>query len=182
MSVEQAARLLQPEIVPIGAINAELESLAASLGAQIKGQFADSFFGTTPTIDAHYQGFPVRVFGMNHGMGGRNSVSISLIILLPQMTPYKLKMQNVVSMRYNAFVDLAQTNMSPVHNMSTELLAEFLPLTVQQDLQNTNMNFVLTLEQDRLVLTVYGAYQHQLYLNILGLLVSMADVLVTATE
>lgn len=168
-----------PHLAPVSSsqANKELKLLAAELDSALQGQFSADMFSATPKIEAEYKGFPVWVAGMNHGIFGYD-ISVSLIVLLPRPTDYRLKLQNVVSVRHSFFVDIENlANVEPYHNMDEDLLEKVLPYALLQYLQESKIDFVITITADRVVLSMYGLYDHQVYLSLLDILIDMARAL-----
>ncbi|MGI6344356.1 MAG: hypothetical protein ACOX18_04725 [Bacillota bacterium] len=159
--------------------NAEMRILAEKLGGEMQGRWWVAIPGAWPSIvGGSYRGYPVKVTGLFHMMPGDRAHSVSLILSLPAETEHHLKLQNFVSVRFAFYVDLEQTDGMPTYSMDDELAEKLLPPEIHAKLVHSGLDFVLTLSHDRLVLSVYGLYEHTLHLQLLDLLADMADALV----
>lgn len=160
---------LSPIPVPQNRTNEELEKLAARLGATLEGRFSLSWT-SKPQIRAKYAGLTVHVIGLSTGYGGETGTAISIMLKLPKPTPYSMKVQNVTSVRICFFTDLEQTDGVPVYNMDDDIARKVLPPETHQMLLLSGLPFNLIIVNDRVVLTVYGSYQHEVYLELLEIL------------
>lgn len=162
--------------VPIDykAANEQLQQLAGRLQARLRGRFSWWYFGDEPVINANYQGFTCRVFGMNQPWRGRTNTSLSCIVELPQRIPFRLRVQNVQQVSTNFFVSLQSVPVEPRSSMPDVALQRVLPDNLLQALQTLKLPFELVVNHDRITFTAFSLYEHDFYLRVLDTLTEMA--------
>lgn len=165
---------LDPVRIPDHRMNDELALLAKELKTEMVGHFTHSYYAERPMMEAIYKGFRCKIVGLTHGNGG---LSVSIVLLMPKSTRFNLRLQNVVGVRINHYVDLERTEAEPVYNMTDEIAFRVLHPVIHYELLRSGLDYLLTITDDRITLTAYHAYQHKLYLDLLDLLIIMASTL-----
>lgn len=164
------------------AIGAELEKLAESLGTDLQHKANLWNVGDEPAIRGELQGFAYAVKLLSHGVGwpGLARVpSISLIVTLLGGNKYRWKMQNVEGMTQIFNVPGEPKHLDEGILLEQSQLDEVLPLELREFLTESSLDYFFHIQLDRIVISTYRAYRHELYLFLLEQMVKTAQALAT---
>lgn len=162
------------------AIGAELEKLAQSLGAELRQKVNLWNVGDEPIIAGELQGFAYEVRLLSHGVGwpGLARVpSISLMVSLPEGNKYRYKMQNVEGMTQIFNVPGEAKHLDEGQLLDENQVEEVLPLALREYLAESGLDYFFHILKDRIVVSTYRAYQHELYEFLLEQMVQTAQAL-----
>lgn len=162
------------------AIGAELEKLAESLGTDLQHKVNLWNVGDEPVIQGEMQGCAYAVKLLSHGVGwpGLARVpSISLIVTLPEGNKYRWKMQKVEGMTQIFNVPGEAKHLDEGILLQQNQVDEVLTLELGEFLAEAELDYFFHIMKDRIVLSTYRAYQHELYRFLLEHMVQAAQAL-----
>lgn len=173
-----AQRRFNPVHVTEQEINSVLITLTNKLSGTLENKFTSGFYSQSPLIDGQHNGYACRVIGMaSPNSGLTKGISMSLVVQLPKQTQHRLRAQNLTALRYSFYVGYERVEATPEHNMSDDVAAKVFPTELHYELLRSGLNFILTVKQDRITLTTYGIYKHELYIALFDALTAMASAL-----
>lgn len=163
------------------AIGAELEKLAESLGTELRQKVNLWNVGDGPILQGTLHGFAYEVKLLSHGVGwpGLARVpSISLILNLPEHSKYRFEMQNSKGMGLIFHIPAKPKHLDEGIPLDPSQVDEVLPAELREFLAETDLDYFFNIQQDRIVMSVYRAYQQELYLFLLEQMAKTAQALV----
>lgn len=162
------------------AIGAELERLAERLGTELKDKVNLWNLGDEPIMEGQWQGFSYAVKLLSHGVGwpGLARVpSISLILYLLKGNRYHFEQHNTEGMAMIFRTPAEAKQLDAGITLEPSQVEEVLPSELRGFLNESGLDYFFTIQLDRIVMSTYRAYQHELYVFLLDQMVKAAQAL-----
>lgn len=164
----------------IKAMGVELEQLAECLGTELSSKVSLWNAGDDPIMKGEIRGFSFAVRLLSHNVGwlGLSRVpSISLILSLPEHNKYRFEKHNSEGMSLIFHVPAKPKHLDEGILLDPSQVDEVLPAELREFLAETDLDYFFNIQQDRIVMSVYRAYQQELYLFLLEQMAKTAQAL-----
>lgn len=161
-------------------IGAELEQLAECLGTELSSKVSLGNAGDEPIMQGQIQGFSFAVRLLSHNVGwlGFSRVpSISLILNLSEHNKYRFEKHNSEGMSLIFHIPAKPKHLDEGILLDPSQVDEVLPEELREFLAESDLDYFFNIQQDRIVMSVYRAYQQELYLFLLEQMAKTAQAL-----